>query len=194
MTLAIYEKALGPEHPWTATSLNNLGSLLKAMGDLSGARPYYERALAIDEKVLGKEHPDTAIDYGNLGSLVAALGDVEEGRALLERALQIFLAKLGPNHPYTQETLRRLSALDGEGQRALTLDDLAGMVRAARGGDRQAGQQAWDIAGQLVTHPDPTVQAVGQALRDLLAGLPPDRALAPLPEALQAAFLAALEG
>ncbi len=46
--LAIYEKALGPDHPDTATSLNNLGGLLQAMGDLAAARPYYERALAID--------------------------------------------------------------------------------------------------------------------------------------------------
>ncbi|MEZ4642022.1 MAG: tetratricopeptide repeat protein [Chloroflexota bacterium] len=35
--LAIREKALGPDHPDTATSLNNLGSLLYAMGDLAAA-------------------------------------------------------------------------------------------------------------------------------------------------------------
>ncbi|MDH4136601.1 MAG: tetratricopeptide repeat protein, partial [Anaerolineae bacterium] len=46
------EKVLGGEHPDTARSLNNLGFLLQAMGDLAGARPYYERALAIREKVL----------------------------------------------------------------------------------------------------------------------------------------------
>ena len=38
---------LGEEHPDTALSLNNLGSLLQAMGDLAGARPYYERALVL---------------------------------------------------------------------------------------------------------------------------------------------------
>jgi tetratricopeptide (TPR) repeat protein len=47
LALAIYEKALGPEHPSTATSLNNLAALLQAQGDLAGARPLYERALAI---------------------------------------------------------------------------------------------------------------------------------------------------
>ena len=36
--LAIFEKALGPEHPDTARSLNNLASLLQAQGDLAGAR------------------------------------------------------------------------------------------------------------------------------------------------------------
>jgi tetratricopeptide (TPR) repeat protein len=43
--LAIREKAPGPEHPDVATSLNNLGFLLQAMGDLKGAKPHYERAL-----------------------------------------------------------------------------------------------------------------------------------------------------
>ena len=64
--LAICEKALGPEHPHTATSLNNLACLLQAQGDLAGARPLFERALAIYEKALGPEHPDTAMVRNNL--------------------------------------------------------------------------------------------------------------------------------
>jgi tetratricopeptide (TPR) repeat protein len=38
--LAISEKALGPDHLDTASSLNNLGYLLKSQGDLAGARPH----------------------------------------------------------------------------------------------------------------------------------------------------------
>jgi len=57
--LAIREKALGPEHPATAVSLNNLASLLQDLGDLAAARTLFERALAIREKALGSEHPDT---------------------------------------------------------------------------------------------------------------------------------------
>ncbi|PZR83845.1 MAG: hypothetical protein DLM68_13770 [Hyphomicrobiales bacterium] len=34
--LAIREKALGPERPWTAQSFNNLANLLKDQGDLAG--------------------------------------------------------------------------------------------------------------------------------------------------------------
>src|SRR5262249_19732377 len=65
-SLAIYEKVHGPEHPGTATSLNNLASLLRQRGDLAGARPLHERALAIYEKVHGPEHPDTAMGFNNL--------------------------------------------------------------------------------------------------------------------------------
>ena len=44
--LAIREKALGPDHPDTATSLNNLALLLKSKGDYAGAEPLCRRALA----------------------------------------------------------------------------------------------------------------------------------------------------
>ncbi|MEZ4645328.1 MAG: tetratricopeptide repeat protein [Chloroflexota bacterium] len=57
--LAIFEKALGPDH-LDAGSLNNLGTLLKDMGELAEVRPYLERALAISEKALGPGHPFVA--------------------------------------------------------------------------------------------------------------------------------------
>ena len=51
--LAIRKKVLGPEHPDTAVSLNNLGLLLLARRDYAGARPYYEQALAIRQESPG---------------------------------------------------------------------------------------------------------------------------------------------
>ena len=48
--LKIREKALGPEHPETAASLNNLAQLYREMGDYAKAEPLYQRAL----KILGK--------------------------------------------------------------------------------------------------------------------------------------------
>ena len=67
--LAIDEKALGPEHPDTATSLNNLAVLYDAQGHYAKAEPLYQRALAIREKALGPEHPDTATSLNNLAEL-----------------------------------------------------------------------------------------------------------------------------
>ena len=51
--------------------VNNLGSVLRALGDLAGARAAFERALAIWERVLGPNHPNTRIARGNLESLGA---------------------------------------------------------------------------------------------------------------------------
>ena len=69
LSLAIAEKALGPEHPDTGTSLDNLAELLRAKGDFEAAEPLYRRALAIAEKLKGPEHPATAISLNNLAGL-----------------------------------------------------------------------------------------------------------------------------
>jgi tetratricopeptide (TPR) repeat protein len=109
--LAIFEAALGPDHPHTAQSLNNLGGLLYSMGDLAGARPYLERALAINEVTLDPDHPDTAASLNNLGYLLQAMGDLAGARPYLERALAIREKALGPDHPATAQSLNNLGAL-----------------------------------------------------------------------------------
>jgi tetratricopeptide (TPR) repeat protein len=72
--LEISERVLGPDHPDTASSLNNLGYLLQAMGELAAAKPYYERALNIFAQKLGEEHPNTTVVRENLAALAGALG------------------------------------------------------------------------------------------------------------------------
>jgi hypothetical protein len=67
--LAARERALRPEYPDTAMSLNNLALLLKDQGDLAGARLLYECSLRICEEALGPEHPDIATCLNNLASL-----------------------------------------------------------------------------------------------------------------------------
>jgi tetratricopeptide (TPR) repeat protein len=59
-SLAIREKAFGPDHPDVATSLNNLALLYRAEGAYPKAEPLYQRSLAIREKALGLDHPDVA--------------------------------------------------------------------------------------------------------------------------------------
>ena len=55
--LKIREKALGPEHPDTANSLNNLALLYQAMGAYDQALPLYQRALKIMEKSWARSTP-----------------------------------------------------------------------------------------------------------------------------------------
>ena len=69
--LAIFETHLGPDHPDTANSLNNLATVLRAQGDLATARTLLERALAIRETRLGPDHPHTAQSRWNLAALTA---------------------------------------------------------------------------------------------------------------------------
>jgi tetratricopeptide (TPR) repeat protein len=58
--MAIREKALGPDHPDVAASLNNLAELYRAQGQYAQAEPLYKRSLAIVEKALGPDHPNVA--------------------------------------------------------------------------------------------------------------------------------------
>jgi tetratricopeptide (TPR) repeat protein len=109
--LAIREKTLGPDHPDTAISLNNLGGLLQDMGDLAAARPYLERALDITEKALGPDHPDTVRSLNNLGGLLKTMGDLAAARPYYERALAITEKALSPDHPTTASSLNNLGSL-----------------------------------------------------------------------------------
>ena len=117
--LSLLEQARGIEHPSTATTLNNLGSLLQDEGDFAAARPLFERALAIYEKALGPEHPDTAGSLNELARLLQAQGDLAAARPLFERALAIYEKALGPEHPLTATSLNNLAnVLEAQGDLA----------------------------------------------------------------------------
>ena len=89
--LELAENTLGPEHPETASSVNNLGFLYQAMGQYDQALPLYQRALAIKEKVLGPEHPDTARSVNNLGALYDSMGQYDQALPLYQRAFSMLL-------------------------------------------------------------------------------------------------------
>ena len=109
--LRICRKVLGPEHPGTALSLYNLGSLYQSMGQYAKAEPLYQEALRIRQKVLGPEHPDTATSLDSLGLLYHSMGDYVKAEPLYREALRIRQKVLGPEHPYTTLSLNNLAAL-----------------------------------------------------------------------------------
>jgi tetratricopeptide (TPR) repeat protein len=97
-SLAIYEKALGPDHPGVATSLDNLASLNGIQGRYEEAEPLYRRSLAIREKALGPDHPDVAQSLNNLAALYYTQGRYGDAEPLYKRSLAIYEKTLGPNH------------------------------------------------------------------------------------------------
>jgi tetratricopeptide (TPR) repeat protein len=109
--LAIQEKALGPEHPNVATSLNNLARLNDEQGRYEQAELLYKRALAIQEKVLGPEHSDVATSCNNLAGLYDRQGRYEQAKLLYKRARAIQEKVLGPEHPDVASSLNNLAVL-----------------------------------------------------------------------------------
>ncbi len=97
--LAWREKAQGPDHPDTATSLNNLGLLYIKESAFSKAEPLLVRALAIRTRILGPDHPFTALSINNLAWLYFQQNDNAKAEPLYLRAIAIAEKALGPDHP-----------------------------------------------------------------------------------------------
>jgi tetratricopeptide (TPR) repeat protein len=110
-SLAINEKALGPEHPHVATVLNNLALLYNVQGKYTEAEPLYKRSLAIDEKALGPDHPDLATDLDNLALLYGNQGNYTQAEPLFKRSLAIREKVLEPDHPDMAFSLNNLATL-----------------------------------------------------------------------------------
>ncbi|GBU28369.1 hypothetical protein R84B8_01927 [Treponema sp. R8-4-B8] len=108
---AIFEKALGKEHPEYAKTLNNRGWLYDAMGDYAKAEFYYLEVAAIFEKALGKEHPDYATSLGNLGALYLEMGDYAKAERYDLEAAAIYEKALGKEHPDYATSLFSLGKL-----------------------------------------------------------------------------------
>ena len=110
-SLAIREKALGPEHPQVAIGLNNLAFLYHAQGKYAEAEPLFKRALAIWEKAHGPEHPNVAASLNNLAELYRGQGKYAEAEPLYHRSLAIREKALGPKHPSVAQSRNNLAAL-----------------------------------------------------------------------------------
>jgi hypothetical protein len=106
--LAVSEKVLGPEHPDTLASLNNLANLYQAQGRYGEAEPLYRRALAVMEKVLGPEHPDTLLVQLNYTTVLVNQNQLRlalnQLRRLEDRLLKFAAVQL---HTTTKERVRR---------------------------------------------------------------------------------------
>ena len=103
------KKALGEEHPATATCFANLGVTYGKAGNYNQAEPLLKRALEISKKTLGEEHPATATNFDNLGRLYSETGRYKEAEPLYTRALKIRKKVLGMEHPDTATSLNNLA-------------------------------------------------------------------------------------
>jgi tetratricopeptide (TPR) repeat protein len=69
---------LGPDHPKTATGLNNLAEFYRRLEKYEQAEPLFKRALAIREKTVGPDHFETATVLNNLALLYKSQGHYAE--------------------------------------------------------------------------------------------------------------------
>jgi tetratricopeptide (TPR) repeat protein len=166
--LAIYQKALGGEHPAVATLLNNLGQVDKVQGRYAEAEPLIKRSLAIREKVLVPDHPDVARSLNNLADLYERQGRYAEAEPLYRRALAVRERAVGPDHPDTATSTNNLAFLyQIEGRTADALPLVQRMIGSGRAQLRVALPVLSATQRQQLL---PAEQALDQALNAIQRG------------------------
>jgi tetratricopeptide (TPR) repeat protein len=113
--VSAYERVLGPHHPSTLGSYNNLAGAYRAAGDLARAIPLLEQTFTDTHRVLGADHPDTFSLCNNLAYLYEAAGDLTRAIPLYEQTLADCNRVLGSDRP---QTLASRSNLAGAYQAA----------------------------------------------------------------------------
>jgi hypothetical protein len=106
-------RVLGPDHPVTLTSRDNLASAYLSAAHLEQAIALSESTLADRQRVLGPDHPDTLESCNNLGFTYSAAGQLDRAIPLWEATLADCERVLGPDHPTTRAVRGNLSRRPG---------------------------------------------------------------------------------
>ena len=101
---------LGPDHPSTLTSRNNLAGAYCDAGRLDEAIRLHEQTLKDRTRILGPHHPDTLASRNNLASAYHDAGRLDEAIRLHEQTLKDRTRILGPHHPSTLTSRNNLAS------------------------------------------------------------------------------------
>ena len=112
--LEIYLKVLGPDHPSTATSYNNIGAVYKNQGDYEKALAEYRKGLEIQLKVLGHNHPSTAGTYYNIAWAYDAKDDLNNALPNFQTSFDVYSKIFGPDHSMTIKALGQIDRVSGK--------------------------------------------------------------------------------
>ena len=112
--LSVVEEVLGPDHPDTLASRNNLAGAYYSAGRLGEAITLFEEVLADRVRVLGEDHPDTLISRNNLAAAYYSAGRHHEAINLFKDTLEVCEEALSPDHPLTIQVRRNLETLRRE--------------------------------------------------------------------------------
>ncbi|MGA4943190.1 tetratricopeptide repeat protein [Streptomyces cinereoruber] len=105
---------LGPDHPDTLATRNNLALSRGQAGDLQGTARATDELLTDYLRVLGPDHPDTLTTRENLAYWQGQAGDPRGAVDVLTELLTDRLRLLGPGHPRTLVTRNNLAYWQGQ--------------------------------------------------------------------------------
>jgi tetratricopeptide (TPR) repeat protein len=112
--LTLRQQVLGPEHPDTLETLEELGQTWIMQGKYAEGEQLHRQTLETVRRVLGNDH-SLALDLENVvGFVVMSQGRWEEAASLFRQCLQDQTRVLGAEHLDTLDTMNRLAFLLGE--------------------------------------------------------------------------------
>ena len=100
---------LGPDHPSTLASRNNLANAYRDAGRLDEAIALHEQTLEDSTRILGPHHPDTLTSRNSLAGAYRDAGRLDEAITLYEQNLKDLEGLLDPDHPYTLTSRNNLA-------------------------------------------------------------------------------------
>ncbi len=121
---ATFTAKLGPDHPDTMMSMNNLAEGYHYAGKYDRALPLLEETLALRKAKLGPDHRDTLMSMNHLADGYRLTGKYDRALPLYEETLALRKSKLGPDHRDTLESMLNLAEgyrVTGKNNRALPL-------------------------------------------------------------------------
>lgn len=139
------EKELGPEHPDSLHSKNQLCELFRSVGDLDSAESTSLESIAMGERIFGVDHPLTLAARLNLAGVYRSQSRLKESEAIYRELLEVAPEVLGPED---RQTLLMISELG-------MLYQIQGRYDEAEPLQRQALETRSRVLGE--EHPDTLV-------------------------------------
>jgi len=130
-SVEINTRERGADHPETATSLMNLGTVEVALGNFARGEELELRALEIRKKSAGVPSVAVAFSFENLGWLYQKQKRYEKAERYYRDGLAAFEATLGPDHPSTAACRKYLVGMLRESGKVEAANALAAAGKTA---------------------------------------------------------------
>ncbi len=115
--LAIFRAQARPRSVDTSEALNDLGTILRALGRLEEAEAAHREAMSIREDVAGRESRLYAESLNNLANVMRSKGDAARAVEYATEALEIRRRVLGEEAPMVLQSMQNLAVLMDEAGR-----------------------------------------------------------------------------
>ncbi|WP_255347786.1 tetratricopeptide repeat protein, partial [Gloeocapsa sp. PCC 73106] len=109
--LEVCQALFSGDHPYVATSLNNLANLYYSQSRYSEAEPLYSEALEMRRRMFSGDHPDVATSLNNLANLYKSQGRYSEAEPLYSEALEMRRRMFSGDQPDVANSLNNLAGL-----------------------------------------------------------------------------------